>query len=258
MKKIIFFLISLNIAIPLFANDSIVSIADSLYLQKEYYSAIKLYEDAIEKSGASSDIYYNLGNAYYRSDNLGKAILNYERALRLNPGNDDAKFNLDFVKTKCIDKIPDNRNFITRLVDSIINLFSPNTWAYLSIIILALVITSIALYMYAKNIKVRKIGFFGGIVLAFMWFIMIGASIVSAINASDKSNAIIMDESTMLSVGPHSPQNHAEEAILLHEGTKVEILDSVQSQNETESTLWYEVEINGSRAWINSLSVERI
>ena len=258
MKKIIFFLISLNIATVLFANDSIVSIADSLYLQKEYYSAIKLYEEAIKKNGASSDIYYNLGNAYYRSDNLGKAILNYERALRLNPGNDDAKFNLDFVKTKCIDKIPDNRNFITRLVDSIINLFSPNTWAYLSIIILALVITSIALYMYAKNIKVRKIGFFGGIVLAFMWFIMIGVSIVSAINTSDKSNAIIMDESTMLSVGPHSPQTHAEEAILLHEGTKVEILDSVQSQNETESTLWYEVEINGSRAWINSLSVERI
>ena len=189
---------------------------------------------------------------------MGKAILNYERALRLNPGNEDARFNLDFVKAKCIDKIPDNRNFITRLVDSVINLFAPNTWAYLSIFTLILIISSIALYMYAKNIQMRKIGFFGGIILTFMWVLMIGFSIVAAINATDKSNAIIMDESTMLSVGPFSPQNHAEEAILLHEGTKVEILDSVQSQNETEGIQWYEIEINGNRAWINSLSVEKI
>lgn len=232
--------------------------ADSLYMCNEYHLAIKTYEDAITKYGASSDMYYNLGNAYYKADNLGKAILNYERALKLDAGHDDAKYNLSFVKNKIVDKLPDNRNFITRVFDSVIYSISSNAWAYLSLVILVLLLVSIASYIYFERVYIRKIGFFGSIVLLVVLFGTISCSIVSAMHSCSNKDAIVLDEAVMLSTSPREPLSRAEEAILLHEGAKVEIIDSIQMPNDSICRLWYEVKVNNDRAWIKSLAVEKI
>ena len=81
--------------------------ADQAYREKKYQQAIKDYESLL-RSGVSASLYYNLGNAYYRTDNITKAILNYERAALLEPGNSDIKFNLQFARSKTIDKFSES------------------------------------------------------------------------------------------------------------------------------------------------------
>lgn len=259
MRRFIAYCIILVISgLAAFAMTDLANKADSLYMRNEFHSAISSYEEAIEKYGASSDMYYNLANAYYKSDKLGKAILNYERALKMDAGNDDAKYNLSFVSTKIIDNLPDNRNFITRVVDSIVYSISSNAWAYISLIILILLLVAIAGYMYIDKIIIRKIGFFGAIVLIAVLIGTISCSIISAVHSNNNNEAIILDESVMLSTSPREPLSHAEEAVLLHEGTKVEIVDSLQTPNDSTCRLWYEVVVNNNRAWIKSKSVEKI
>ena len=81
--------------------------ADSAYINKEYAKAIEIYESMLQQ-GESGEVYYNLGNAYFKQDELGKAILNYERALLLQPGNSDINANLDMARAKTVDKVNPN------------------------------------------------------------------------------------------------------------------------------------------------------
>ena len=83
---------------------SLVEQADSAYVQEKYKLAVELYQQAIQQDGVSSNLYYNLGNAYYRTGNVAQSILAYERALRLNPANEDARSNLEFVNSRIVDK----------------------------------------------------------------------------------------------------------------------------------------------------------
>lgn len=259
MKRLLLFVLLVNFSYVLIANNSILANADSLYLKKEYYSAIKYYEESLKKDGLSSDVYYNLGNAYYRSNMLGKSILNYERALRLDPENSDAKFNLEFVKSKLVDNnISDDRNFITRVFDSIINVLNTNTWAYISIVLLLLLLISIACYIYSNKIVIRKYGFFSGFIFLFLFCLTVLFSLLAANKVSNPQRAIVIDKSTMLSRKPETPKSRADEVFLLQEGVSIEILDSAQSQTDKECSMWYKTEINGSQLWIKSTSVERI
>lgn len=81
-----------------------VESADSAYNKKQFSEALTLYRTALEKDGSSSDLYYNIGNTYYRLNDLGHAVINYKRALMLDPSNADARTNLEYVKTKITDK----------------------------------------------------------------------------------------------------------------------------------------------------------
>ena len=259
MKRYILFYIVLAVSnFSLLAFPALTERADSLYMRNEYHSAIKAYEESIRDFGASSEIYYNLGNAYYKSENLGKAILNYERAIKLDAGNENAIHNLTFVNTKIFDKLPDNRNFITRICDSILYSISSNSWAYISFAFLILLLAAIGSYIYFEKILIRKIGFFSAIMLFVGFLISISCSILSAMHSLDNNYAIVLDEAVMLSTSPREPASHAEEAILLHEGAKVEIIDSIQTLNDSTCRMWYEVKVNNDRAWIKSLSIEKI
>lgn len=253
MSRYCIFLILFFITLPLKAS-ALISEADSAYMRHDYMSAAKLYEEAIKTEGVSSELYYNLGNAYYRLGKLGRSIINYERALRLNPLNDDAISNLSFVKTKKLDKEYDNRSFINKITDKILYCFSSNGWAIISLILFILIISGVISYIFSKNMTTQKIGFFGGIICIIIFIITLTCAIVSASIFHNKNYAIILDESVMLSTTPKIPESHAEEAMLLHEGAKIEIIDSIKTTN----TVWYDVKFNNNRAWINANSTEII
>ena len=130
---------------------------DSAYMRNDYASAIQIYESLLKK-GEAAEIYYNLGNSYYKADDIAKAILNYERALLLQPGNADIRANLEIARSKTIDKVvsvPDI--FFVAWVKSLINCLSVDAWAKLGIVFFILLLISFSLFFLSKNLKNRFI-----------------------------------------------------------------------------------------------------
>lgn len=257
MKRIILYIVILFYALPICA-ESLLEKADSAYINKDYMTAAKLYEEVSKETGVSTDLYYNLGNAYYRYGQLGKSILNYERSLLLDPTNNDAKRNLEIIKAKTVDKIPDNRSFLNRLADNIIYLYNANTWAVISIVVFTLILVATLCYLFVDKIIYRKIGFFGCIALSCVEIIVLVISFISASHANNHNYAIIMVESAELSATPQNATASENDATKLHEGTKVEIIDSVATPNDSTCRMWYNVKINSDKAWIKSNVVEKI
>ena len=235
--------------------------ADDAYMRgtkEDYLEAIRLYKAAIKKDGTSAVIYYNLGNAYYRADSLAKAIICYERALRLDPTDKDIRANLDFVNGKIIDA--QSANGITNvLVEKSMQMFSPNGWAIVSVIIFVGVLLLAAGYIFSRNIRLRKVYFFAALILLLINVV----SVIITINASSvvtgDNEAIVTAKSTQLSTSPSSPLDESQKAMLLHEGSKVKVIRELSTPNDPRVKKWIEVEAAGdNRAWIDAEAIEII
>ena len=258
MKTIISILFFIAIHITVSASP-LVEQADSAYTNDNFQEAVNLYNEILKTEGSSTTLYYNLGNSYYRLGQLGKAIVCYERALRLDPTNSDAHTNLEFVNSKIIDKPIDSGTFISNTIDSIVLTLHPNTWAWLALASFVLLLGCIALYLFSGNIPLKKSGFFGGIIMFIATIILIVFALKAAHKTTEHNTAIITAPSTILSTSPRAPKDRSEEAVLLHEGTKIEIVDSISSRSDSIPEKWYEVKIdNINRAWVNASQIEKI
>lgn len=255
--RIVLLILFLNLGF--LARCEIVAEADSLYAAANYKKALALYLKAIETEGTSSDLLYNTGNAYYRVGNLPKAILFYERALRLDPTNGKAKVNLEFLNSKVIDNPGVRFGFWDTMTNAIALTFKPNSWAIFALVLFISTVLCVALYLFGQNIRLKKYGFFSAIVLFILFVFTIFVSFHAKYLSSRSDEAIIMAKSTILSTSPRVPMNRNEEAMLLHEGTKVLIMDSVSVKSDSIQNVWYDVSIDANhRAWINSKDVEKI
>lgn len=233
--------------------------ADSAYSADDFSLALTLYQEVLETEGSSSELYYNIGNCWYRLDKPGKAIVAYERSLRLDPGNSNSRINLEFVNGKIFDRQGERGSFLSNAFDRAATLMSSNSWAVTAIILFFALLGCAAIYIFADAVKMRKLGFFGGIVLFFATLASAILAVKGANISSDNSFAIITSPSSLLSTSPREPKDRSEEAMLLHEGTKVEILDSISAQNDSTGLKWLDVQVDNShRAWIKSSDVERI
>ena len=238
---------------------TLVHQADSAYEHENYKEAVDLYQQVAKNDGISSDLYYNMGNAYYRTGNIAQSILAYERALRLNPSNDDARKNLEFVNSRIIDKKGETGSFISNTIESITNIFHSNTWACLSLVLFILALSATGVYLYTSPIGLKKIGFFGGILLLLMTIASVCFAFKSKNIATDDRSAIITAKTTVLSTVPRKPLNREEEAMLLHEGTKVKIIRTIALSADSTNQTWHEVDVdNRHRAWINNSDIEKI
>ncbi len=236
---------------------SIVQQADSAYNETAYTRALELYNEAKDSVGVSSDLYYNIGNTYYRLGDLGRAVLWYERALQLNPTNQDARENLKFVNTRITDKPTDNRSIITRGYDRIVNSTSANNWSWIAFALFSLSVISFVGYLISTKVIVRKTFFFGGGALIILTIVALIITFTSSSRADNHNNAIITSPSAQLSTAPREATDASTQAFMLHEGTKVEVVDSV-IPSDINQPRWYEVKIGNARAWINCKDIERI
>lgn len=262
MKKV-YFIFSLIILLSAGSlcsqNLSLSEQADSAYNADNYREAADLYLHIMQTEGVSATLYYNLGNCYYRSGEMGKAILAYERSLRLDPTYEDARNNLEFVNARIPDRPGERGTFIGNAMDSAANMAHSNMWAWLAFGAFVLTLAGVLAYIFSNVVIVRKIGFFGGFVTLIATGIFIFFAYRSAAIAVADDAAIITSPSTILSTSPRVPKDRNQEAMLLHEGTKVTILDSVRSTTDSINSLWYDVEVdNNHRAWINAAAVEKI
>lgn len=241
--------IALLLLIPLSASAVTKERADSAYAQEHYQQAIADYE-ALLKNGVSADIYYNLGNAYYRTDNITKAILNYERALLLSPGDDDIRFNLQMARSKTIDKItPQSEMFFVTWYHSLVNLMSVDAWARTALFTLAIAIVLVLLYLFSDRMWLRKFGFFGALTLVIVFLLSNLFAFQQKHKLTHRTGAIVI---TSAAAVKSTPSKNGTDLFILHEGTCVTMTD--QSMRE-----WKEIRMaDGRKGWIETRQIETI
>lgn len=224
--------------------------ADALYNKEQYEKAAKAYAEILETQGVAAEIYYNLGNCYYKLDNMPLAILNYERAYVLSPGDDDIRNNLTFARGKITDKIvPPSKMFFVTWWNDFTHLQSVNAWTMQAIVLFILSLLCLLVYFLSFNVRIRKIAFSLGIVLLIVVVLNNLAAYSQYSELKTHAAAIVMDSSVSVK---SSPSQSSTDLFLIHEGSKVEILDQSMEQ-------WYEIKLEeGKRGWIPANTVEMI
>lgn len=258
-KTIIATLALLILTLPASFAATAVQQADSAYNKKNFQDALYYYQAAAEKDGVSSDLYYNMGNTYYRLGDLGHAVLNYRRALALDPSNEEARLNLEFVRTKITDKPEDDSTFLRNVHFKIVSWMSPDAWAWTSMGVFALMIGLIAIYLFAPSVNARKVGFFGAFVMLFIFIYTLYVAWSSANAYNGNGRAVVTAPVTNLRSTPASSNSSADKVVPIHEGTELIILDSLATPDDPKVPLWYDVKINNtSRAWLPAADVEKV
>lgn len=222
---------------------------DSAYINNDFASAIQIYESLLQQ-GEAPEIYYNLGNSYYKADDIARAILNYERALLLSPGNADIRANLEIARAKAIDKVtPIPEIFFVTWIKSLVNSQSSDAWARTGIVSFLLFLASLAVFFFTQHIKWKKAGFSAAVLLLVV-------TILSNVFASqqksfltERNDAIILSPSVTVR---STPSESGTSLFILHEGRKVEIKDNSMRE-------WKEIRLeDGKVGWVPASSVEVI
>ena len=256
MKQFIITILFITLALPLAAANANIGRANQAYKQELYNEALKLYLQEAERTGVSSDLYCNIGDTYYRLKDNVHAVLYYERALLLDPSNSDARFNLEFVRSKM--QLPDDAgdSWFSNWVDQTVSRLSSNTWAIIAIVTFLLFLAGLAAYLFMDNVLMRKIGFFGGALMIVATILANLAAFHVYHKATSGNGAIIMPETVTLSTAPREPRDKEEMAFELQQGTRVEIVDSISDKANGK---WLQVSTaGGHKAWLNAKDVEVI
>lgn len=247
-KKVVAVILLLLLS-PLTASAVTKVEADSAYAQEHYQKAAHLYEELL-KQGVSADLYYNLGNCYYRMDNITKAVLNYERAHLLSPSDRDIKMNLQMARSKTIDKVvPESEMFFVTWYRALVNLASVDGWARTALISLVAAIILALMYLFANGIAIRKTGFFGALLFVVV-FVLSNLFAWQQMRAlKDRNTAIIIQSAVPVK---STPAKNGTDLFILHEGTKVTITDGSMKD-------WKEVRMaDGKEGWLETSQIEVI
>lgn len=226
-----------------FANVDLQAKAEKLYSEKKYKEVIETYEIILKEGLVSYKLYYNLGNAYYKNNELGKAIYNYELANKLQPNNKDVKTNLRIANEKTIDKIESKENFFIGVLKSgLVNSLSTNGWAWLSIFSLIGSLVLAFLFFTTKHLFLKRIGFF---LSALSFIVFIGSMLLGFTALNDKhviNFAVIINHESKIH---EEPTLDSKSKFNLHEGTKVNVLET--------NTDWTNIKLeNGNEGWIKT------
>ena len=221
--------------------------ANTQYAEGNYDQAATLYEQVLLEE-PSAEVYYNLGNAYFKQAELAKAILAYERALRIKPSYKDAQYNLQFAQSKIVDNIEDpNTFFLSNWLLAIRNSLAMHIWMYLSIALFLLMLLGVFLFAFSQTVWLRKTAFYCSILALVM-------SIIACANAgslhrrdSIRSDAIITQGVVNVKA---SPDRSGTDLFTIHEGTKVKIIDNIGD--------WCCVQVGHNIGWMQQVHLERI
>lgn len=222
-------------------NETLFEAANKAYNEGNYAEAIPQYKSILETGNHSAAIYYNLGNAYYKSNEIGPSIYYFEKALQLSPNDKDILNNLDFARNMTIDAIePLPKTQLSKFIANITGKFSYNQWAWIAVICGFLCVLSFLLYQFAYETLKKRIYF----IISFIAFLFILGTTAIAYQQYGKAQkdrpAIIFVQETKVKSEPNLRSN---EVFILHEGTKVQVLDTVDS--------WKKIQlIDGKIGWI--------
>ena len=249
MKRLyLLLLLMLVIFTGLKAQDNIQQASDA-YSKGEFDRAAEYFQQVLQEQGESADIYYNIGNCYYKLNQIAPAILNYERALLLDPGNGDIRFNLEIARLKTVNKIDSVGNFfLQNWINSFRDLLGTNTWSKIAIFCFISLIACLILFFFSRKILFKKVGFYAGIVLVVFTITANLFAFQQKKELEQRDTAIVFAPTVTIK---SSPDNSGTDLFVLHEGTKVQIKSQLGD--------WFEIIIaDGNIGWIPKKDIEII
>ncbi|NDV59972.1 tetratricopeptide repeat protein [Bacteroides sp. 519] len=223
--------------------------ADSAYMNNDFATAIEMYGKLLME-GEAAEIYYNLGNSYYKSGDIARAILNYERALLLKPGNDDIKFNLEIARSKTVDKVEEVPDiFFIGWIKSLINSTSVDVWAKWGIAFFILFLVGLYFLFFSNKALFKKIGFIAAIAFLFFSICTNGFAFYQKGILTNRNTAIVVSPSVTVR---STPNDNGTSLFILHEGRKVIVKDNSMKN-------WKEISLeDGKVGWISASDIEII
>lgn len=236
--------------------------AAEAYQAGDYKTAIRIWEEERDTKGVSTELFYNLGNAYAKSGNQGGAVLNYEKALRIDPSDSRARNNLrytdnlvqlaneTFTDGKNMDPTPADPSFFENLGDKVSQLGS-DTWAVWALVMFILCVGCCAAYFFSPKVSVRKVGFFGGGAMLLLCALCIVCSVVSKRHALSKDVCVLMAAESSLMLEPDEASKTV--GTPLSAGTRFKVMSVKKGADGTQ---WTQVYLNAEYSgWIPSSDV---
>jgi tetratricopeptide (TPR) repeat protein len=249
MKKLIF-LLALCFSLSATAqNSQVFEAANKAYAAGNYEEAITQYEQILENGQTSAALHYNLANSYYKLNRVAPSIYHYEKALQLQPGDEDVRNNLNFARNMAIDAIGEEEQTGFRgIFETSTAAFSASGWGWVAIFCMLVFVVFFLVYYFSNKTLVKRLLFIGAM---FFLVVAISSAVVAATKQSfnqERNYAIVFSEEVQIK---NEPSPRAEDAFLLHEGAKVKITENFQD--------WVEIELpNGSRGWLEEDNLKRL
>lgn len=266
MKSLIrVFIFALVVVMSDVAYASDLSAADSAYTKGNYPEAVKLYSLVVEHQGMSSELLYNLGNAYAKSGDYGHALVYFLRALRLDPTNSAAADNVKYIESKVSESNrtelkgkklsiePEGQTFFSTVKSFICRDHLSDTWGIWAVVTFLLFVGCLVAYIFTHNVLARKVGFFGGIIFLGLSIVALAFSFMAA--SYTTGEGVVTGAKVRLR--SEASVNSKENAVALTRGTRLWVLDSFPSNSEQPQ--WYKVRLNSDFVgWVQAADFEPV
>ena len=246
MKKILFLLLFLTQS---FWAQSVFDQGNEHYRKGNYQEAITAYERIVNDKKESCDLYYNLANSYYKLNKIAPAIYYYEKALLISPNDKDIQNNLKFAKNRTIDDIKEVQKVgFEKMLHNFTGLFHVNSWAYIAVFLAFLFLLFFMGYYFSQTTLFKRIFFIGMFFIPFLMLTAIGAAMMEQNLHQNERPAIVFEEEISIK---NEPRDNATEAFLLHEGTKVMVLETLDN--------WKKIQLaDETEGWIKADAIKEL
>jgi tetratricopeptide (TPR) repeat protein len=250
LSAIVLFVVVFCLASDAGEFQDLIALGNEQYLNGEYELAAETYQSIVDSGYTSAELYYNLGNAYYKSHNVTMALVNYERAHILDPKDGDILHNLEVAREFVVDRIEVLPEFfLRRAYVDFVKTFDADIWAILSLAAFILALSFLLVYFFSKSLGIRKLGFWTGIMLLFLSLSTFLFAFQQNRLITRHNQALILTPSVTIKSSPD--ENSGTDLFLLHEGTKVTIEDELGD--------WREVVLSdGNRGWLKESDLIRL
>ena len=228
-------------------NGELFSQATEHYNKREFSEAIENYKQILENGEHSAELYFNLANCHYKLNNIGPSIYYYEKALLLNPNDGEVKNNLKYAQNMRLDAVEEMpQTEISKAYSSIINLFSFDGWSYLSVVLMGLFVLGYLAYYFLRSASQKRIAFITSVFSLILGVVAILMAYLQYQEYKSNNPAIVFAKEVKIT---SEPNEQSETVFILHEGTKVNVLDKLND--------WQKIKIaDGQTGWIKNENVK--
>jgi tetratricopeptide (TPR) repeat protein len=222
---------------------------NELYQKGNYIEAVKAYESVLKGNKQSAELYFNIGNCYYKLNKVAPAIYNYEKALVLEPNDKEVQNNLKFAHKLQIDEIKEVQKVgFEKLIRDFTGAFHYNTWAWIAVAFVFLFLLFFIGYFFSQTTVFKRVFFIGMFVLVFLLLISISSAIFERNHFKNEKPAIVFAE--VVSV-KNEPRASGSEVFILHEGTKVFVKEALENWKKIQLT-------DGTEGWIEESAIREV